>query len=167
MLQKIHTLFLLSKKCSFHLSRSFPSKQGFENALKILNLVTELDRKNLVVKLEKKDLIAKYSAGGTKGGQKANKSHSLVNLKHVPTGLTASGKETRQLPTNYNFALAKLKMAVDMKIKGEESMFVIIKKQEEEKARQTLEIKRMRKLVKQQNEEKLKVILSEEDTLLY
>ena len=120
------------------------SKHASECAQKVLNLVNKLDKKGLVIRLDKKDIKAKYSAGGTKGGQKANKSHSLVNLKHIPTGITAKGEETRLLLNNYNYALAKLRMAVDIEIKGDKSMFVIIRKQEEKKAQEAIEMKKLK-----------------------
>ena len=140
---------------------------SLSNARKIEKLVEHLDKKGLVVTLKKSEIKENYLAGGTKGGQKANKSHSLVQLQHVPTGKTAEGKETRFLPDNYKYAMAKLRMAVDIHLKGEESQFVILKKEEEEKARLARESKKAEQEEKRKKEENLKAILSEEDTLKY
>ena len=137
---------------------------GSKNAL---SLVNELDKKGVVIKLKKSDIKAKYLAGSSKGGQKANKSHSLVQLKHLPTGKTADGRESRLLPKNYDYALAKLRIAVDMHVKGDESAFTIMQKEHEEKLRIEQELKEALKQKRLENEAKLKEILSAEDTLKY
>ena len=143
------------------------SKRGKEAFDNILSLVNQFDKKGLVVTLKKSDVEAKYSAGSSKGGQKANKSHSIVRLKHLPTNLVSNGRKSRFLPKNYEYALAELRMLVDVHTKGDESVFVIHKKEKEEKTRRELEIKKALKIKRLENEEKLKEILSEEDTLNY
>jgi len=141
--------------------------KGTFAAKNILSLVNELDRKDLVIKLNKSDIQAKYLAASTKGGQKANKSHSLVQLKHVPTGKIAEGRESRWLPKNYDYAFAKLRIIVDMHLKGDDSAFTILQKEHEEKLRIEQELKETLKQKRLENEKKLEAILSEEDTLKY
>ena len=162
-----YALLLCNQKSALNLQFHLRCKHCEFGRSNVLSLVNELDKKGLVVQLKKSDLHSKYLSGSSKGGQKANKSHSIVQLKHIPTGQITKGTESRFLPKNYDYALAKLRIAVDMQIKGDESVFVIMKKEYEEKLRKEKELKEALKQKRLENEQKLKAILNEEDTLKY
>ncbi|CAK8672702.1 unnamed protein product [Clavelina lepadiformis] len=147
---------------------STTAKQLFkDNYQRLLTLVTELDRQGLVVELKSSDIEKKYTAASSKGGQKANKTHNLVLLKHVPTGIRAEGRDSRMLPENHDIAMARLRMAVDIHLKGDESVFVRRQKEKQEQARKNSELRRYEAAKRKENDLKLKKLLLEEDTLHY
>ena len=54
--------------------------------------------------IDEKDLEETYTLGSGRGGQKIQKTHSLVHLKHLPTGLMVSCQKTRSREDNRFFA---------------------------------------------------------------
>ena len=71
--------------------------------------------------LEESDITEKFSRGGGPGGQSVNKSRNKVQLVHVPTGLTVSCHEQRDLTTNRSIARKLLKDKIDLLLNGEDS----------------------------------------------
>jgi len=71
---------------------------------KILSLQKEMKEHGLL----EKDLEEKTIYGHGKGGQKVNKSHNCVFLRHVPTGLFTKCHKSRFLKMNKFFARRKL-----------------------------------------------------------
>ncbi len=54
------------------------------------------------------DIEEKTTKGGGHGGQKRNKSSNVVQMKHVPTGLTVRYGQERSLAMNRILALREL-----------------------------------------------------------
>jgi len=63
---------------------------------KIINLKKRMERLNI----NEKDIVENFILSGKKGGQKANKSHNAVYLKHIPTNLEVKCNETRERELN-------------------------------------------------------------------
>jgi hypothetical protein len=77
------------------------------------------------------DLREIFTRGSGPGGQSVNKSRNCVQLTHLPTGLSVSCHETRDLTTNRKIARKKLVEQLDVLYYGKESK----KMKEEEKIR--------------------------------
>jgi len=54
------------------------------------------------------DLVEKFVLGSGSGGQKINKTHSCVYLKHEPTGLEVKCQRDRSRTMNRHYARAEL-----------------------------------------------------------
>lgn len=133
----------------------------------LVKLISKLDSQNKLVQIEKKDIEMYTSAGSTKGGQKANRSKSLVTLHHKPTNVIVKAFDSRNLIDNQRIAMARLRKAVDLHLRGNESIF---RTMEEENRLKNLEIKAEKLRIaeeKKAQKDKLKKLLSEEDTLIY
>ena len=50
--------------------------------------------------IKEPDIAEKFIVPSSKGGQKANKTHNAVYLKHLPTGIEVTCRETRDRETN-------------------------------------------------------------------
>ena len=77
------------------------------------------------------DLREIFTRGSGPGGQSVNKSRNCVQLTHLPTGLSVSCHETRDLTTNRKIARKRLVEELDVLYYGKESK----KMKEEEKIR--------------------------------
>lgn len=62
--------------------------------------IKEIKLKMKKLNILEKDIIEKFILSGKKGGQKADKSHNAVYLKHVPTGIEVKCNETRERELN-------------------------------------------------------------------
>ncbi|PIS01044.1 MAG: peptide chain release factor-like protein [Chlamydiae bacterium CG10_big_fil_rev_8_21_14_0_10_35_9] len=76
-------------------------------------VVTKEKIDSLEVKMKKfsireEDLIEKFILGSGKGGQKIQKTHSCVYLKHIPTGIEIKCQKTRSREDNRYFARKEL-----------------------------------------------------------
>ncbi|MBI3211973.1 MAG: peptide chain release factor-like protein [Simkania negevensis] len=71
---------------------------------KIEELKKEMER----LKIEEKDLMEKPILGSGKGGQKLQKTHSTISLKHLPTNIVIKCGKTRSLETNRFLARRQL-----------------------------------------------------------
>jgi protein subunit release factor B len=72
--------------------------------------------------LDEADLAESFVKGGGPGGQKINKVRSAVQLLHVPTGLRVQCQRTRSLELNRKIARRELRLKVDEKLRGAESV---------------------------------------------
>ena len=68
-----------------------------------------------------KDLTVKYILGSGSGGQKINKSHTAVYLKHLPTGIEVKCQQTRSRSLNYYYAHMSLCEKLEKKLLGEKT----------------------------------------------
>lgn len=93
--------------------------------------VEKLDKKLVV--LDEADLEERHVRGWGGGGQKTNKTANCVVLMHTPTGLTVKVHSSRSLIDNMKIARARLRMKVDIEVRGEES---ILRQEEERLIRQ-------------------------------
>jgi len=64
----------------------------------------ELDDIIQSLSIQEKDLEEKFILGSGKGGQKINKSHTCVQLKHIPTGVIVRTQRSRSREENRFFA---------------------------------------------------------------
>lgn len=101
----------------------------------------ELDEIIQSLSIQEKDLEEKFILGSGKGGQKINKSHTCVQLKHIPTGLIVRTQQSRSREENRFFARRLLCMKL-MDQKGFLSPFkqeqCRIKKQKKRRKRRHL-----------------------------
>ncbi len=63
-------------------------------------LVNEMRKEGI----REEDLLEKFIAGSGPGGQKINKTHSCVYLKHLPTGLEVKCQQSRSREMNRLYA---------------------------------------------------------------
>ena len=61
-----------------------------------------------VFSITKKDLIRKTSTKGGKGGQKVNKTESVVTFTHKPSGTRGKSSESRSQQRNEKIAFKRL-----------------------------------------------------------
>lgn len=102
---------------------------------KLLALKKEMDECGII----EDDLVEKFILGGGPGGQKINKTHSTVYLKHIPTGIEVKCQKERSQVLNRYYArkelLEKIKTEI-LKIKTERQQAVEkIKRQKKRKSR--------------------------------
>ena len=69
---------------------------------------TLLEQRMKSLNIHEEDLIEKFILGSGKGGQKVNKTHSCVYLKHLPTGIEIKCQKNRSREKNRYFARKEL-----------------------------------------------------------
>ncbi len=74
---------------------------------------------NVIIREE--DLEEKFSRSSGPGGQNVNKTNSRVQLTHLPTNITVTCQEQRDLVANRKIARRKLKEELDKLYNGENS----------------------------------------------
>ena len=72
-------------------------------------------------KIFDEDLIEKFILGSGSGGQKVNKTHSCVYVKHLPSGIEVKCQKTRSRVANRFHARRELLEKVKEKIFNEET----------------------------------------------
>ncbi|MGD2170145.1 MAG: peptide chain release factor-like protein [Chlamydiota bacterium] len=70
--------------------------------------IDSLEEKMKKLSIREEDLIEKFILGSGKGGQKIQKTHSCVYLKHIPTGIEIKCQKTRSREDNRYFARKEL-----------------------------------------------------------
>lgn len=68
------------------------------------------------------DLIEKFILGSGRGGQKIQKTHSCVYLKHVPSGIEIKCQQERSRDLNRYLARKELVSKIEQKIFKKESL---------------------------------------------
>ena len=71
--------------------------------------------------IDEKDIVEKFILGSGAGGQKIQKTHSCVYLKHIPTGTEVKCQLTRMREDNRFHARRLLCDKIEEQIKGEKS----------------------------------------------
>ena len=71
--------------------------------------------------IDEDDLYEKFILGAGSGGQKINKTHSCVWLKHIPTTIITKCQQTRSREMNRYFARVRLCEKLDALIRKEKS----------------------------------------------
>lgn len=84
----------------------------------------ELNSKIPIV-LHKEEIEEKFVRGSGPGGQSVNKSNNCVQLLHLPTGISVSCHETRELTANRKIARRWLKEKLDFLYNGANSKLAI------------------------------------------
>ncbi len=82
-----------------------------------------------------KDIMEKFILSGKKGGQKANKTHNAVYLKHLPTGIEIKCNETREREMNRFLARRLLTYKIEEKLFGTSERLKEIEKIKKQKAK--------------------------------
>ena len=67
-----------------------------------------MTKKKLLFSLTKKDFNVTYYSGTGAGGQHRNKHQNCVRLKHIETGITTTGADTKSLIQNKKNAFRRL-----------------------------------------------------------
>ena len=102
-------------------------------------LKQKMDKLNI----KEKDLIEKFILGSGRGGQKIQKTHSCVYLKHLPTGIEIKCQRERSRELNRLIARRELCNKIEEKIfkKNSENQKKIykIKKQKKRRSKKTKE----------------------------
>jgi protein subunit release factor B len=80
--------------------------------------VNALKEKMQKLNIKESDLEEKFILSGKKGGQKANKSHNAVYLKHIPTGIEVKCNATRERELNRFLARRILTEKIEEKLFG-------------------------------------------------
>ncbi len=80
--------------------------------------INALKEKMQKLNIKEQDIIEKFILSGKKGGQKANKSHNAVYLKHIPTGIEVKCNETRERELNRFLARRLLTYKIEEKLFG-------------------------------------------------
>jgi peptide chain release factor len=83
------------------------------------------------------DIQEKFTRGSGAGGQKVNKTSSVVNLKHVPTGIEVKVQKYREQSKNRISAYKLLILKIEESKRGKESVIAreIFKKRKQKKRR--------------------------------
>ncbi|KAI9672048.1 MAG: hypothetical protein M1831_001861 [Alyxoria varia] len=76
-------------------------------------------------KINEEDITENFIKGGGKGGQKINKTNSLVQLIHHPTNISIRCQETRSRAQNRTIARRILAERIEELEKGDESRTVL------------------------------------------
>jgi protein subunit release factor B len=84
---------------------------------KIETLKKKMDQLNI----HEKDLIEKFILGSGRGGQKIQKTHNCVYLKHIPTGIEIKCQKERSRELNRYIARRELCSKIEEKLFKEKS----------------------------------------------
>lgn len=79
-------------------------------------------QKAAALKIFPQDIAEQFVRGSGKGGQKVNKTSSVVLLRHLPTGTTVKCQKHREQSSNRISAYKLLILKIEEKIKGQESL---------------------------------------------
>ena len=90
------------------------------NLKKDVNLEDNVKVKQKIILLEK-DLDEKFVRGSGNGGQKINTTANRVQLTHIPTGISVSCQDARDLSTNRKIARKTLIDKLDLHFNGSDS----------------------------------------------
>ena len=91
------------------------------NSIKKDNTLDENVKVKLKITLLEKDLDEKFVRGSGNGGQKINTTSNRVQLTHIPTGISVSCQDARDLSTNRKIARKSLIDKLDLHFNGSES----------------------------------------------
>lgn len=80
-----------------------------------------LETRMATLGIEEEDLIEKFILGSGSGGQKINKTHSCVYLKHPPTGIEVKCQSSRSRELNRYTARKELCDELEERILGRQS----------------------------------------------
>ncbi|MCX8093247.1 MAG: peptide chain release factor-like protein [Candidatus Goldbacteria bacterium] len=103
--------------------------------------INELKVRMQRLSIFEKDIIEKFILSGKKGGQKANKSHNAVYLKHIPTNIEVKCNETRERELNRFLARRLLCEKVEELLFGTSERLKRIEKIRKQKAKRKKRIK--------------------------
>ena len=83
--------------------------------------VQAIKRRMVSLRIREEDLVEKFVLGSGSGGQKINKTHSCVYLKHTPSGRELKCQATRSREMNRWLARRQLCERVDEEQRGAQS----------------------------------------------
>ncbi|NGX49517.1 MAG: Peptide chain release factor 1 [Candidatus Anoxychlamydiales bacterium] len=101
--------------------------------------IDALKNKMKLLNINEKDLVEKFILGSGRGGQKIQKTHSCVYLKHLPTGIEIKCQKDRSRALNRYYARKELVSKIEEKLFKEKSekqkKIFKIKKQKKRRSR--------------------------------
>jgi len=101
----------------------------------------ELQRRMHNCNLLENDIEEKFVRSSGPGGQKANKTSTCVQLKHIPSGLAVKVQNSRSQPLNRYYARKQMCQLLENKLLGKESpqakKIEKIRKQKDRRRRRT------------------------------
>lgn len=96
----------------------------------------DLKRRFEALKIYESDIDESFIKGSGSGGQKVNKTHSCVQLRHRPTNIVVKNQKTRSRESNRFFARRELADLIDQALNGTQSnASKIQQKKQKQKAR--------------------------------
>lgn len=103
----------------------------------------ELLKKMQKLGIKEEDLIEKFILGSGRGGQKIQKTHSCVYLKHIPTGIEVKCQKERSRSLNRFYArrelIKKIERLYFKKESEEQKKIYKIKKQKQKRSKRAKE----------------------------
>ncbi|MBN1914754.1 MAG: peptide chain release factor-like protein [Parachlamydiales bacterium] len=98
----------------------------------------ELTQRMLSLGILEKDLEEQFILGSGRGGQKLQKSHSCVYLKHIPSGIEVKCHKERSREMNRFFARRELCDKIEESLLGRKSKKMLLqeKKRKQKKRRE-------------------------------
>lgn len=97
--------------------------------------INALKEKMQKLNIKESDIEEKFILSGKKGGQKANKSHNAVYLKHIPTGIEVKCNVSRERELNRFLARRILTEKIEEKLFGTSERLRKIEKIRKQKAK--------------------------------
>ena len=105
--------------------------------------------------LKESDIEEKFIHGGGPGGQKVNKAHNCVQIRHIPTNIVVKCHEAREQYKNRETARQWLLERLDDYFNGDQSVQNQIKRIEEERSRKLIAKQDKKRLLKAKFKEEL------------
>jgi protein subunit release factor B len=103
----------------------------------------ELNEKLKELNIKEEDLIEKFILGSGRGGQKIQKTHSCVYLKHTPTGIEVKCQKERSRDLNRYLARKELIKKIEgkyfKKVSEEQKKIYKLKKQKKRRSKKAKE----------------------------
>ncbi|NGX55961.1 MAG: Peptide chain release factor 2 [Candidatus Anoxychlamydiales bacterium] len=103
----------------------------------------KLNEKMKKLNILEKDIIEKFILGSGRGGQKIQKTHSCVYLKHIPTGIEVKCQRERSRELNRYYArkelIKKFERLYFKKESEEQKKIYKLKKQKKKRSKRTKE----------------------------
>lgn len=142
-------------------------RQYFKDHHKFLKVFKKLDNEGKVILVKDEDLKVRFHGAGTKGGQHANHNNTLAYVTHIPTGIKALGDISRSQPDNLKFAISKMRMLLDIKLRGDDSIFTKLELERQKLSKTKKNLQYQERRDHRKNENKLKHLLNQPDLVNY
>ncbi len=107
--------------------------------------IKELNNKMKNLGIYEDDIVEKFILGSGRGGQKIQKTHSCVYIKHIPTGIEVKCQKERSRSLNRYYARKELVKKIEFKLFKEKS----------EKQKKIYKIKKQKKRRSKKAKEKI------------
>lgn len=124
---------------------NFSTTTSMPHYMDEVHKVRKLDKK--LLELKEEELVQTRMRGWGSGGQKTNKTENCISLTHAPTGLFVKVHASRSVEDNMAIAKARLRMKLDVHVRGDNS--VIVQEEKKKAWKKQMQKKGSEKLLKQ------------------